>query len=216
MFRKRSLRHLSEWHLSESHLSEPFTPPPPPPTSGHRPTPVSLLSASPKHCLAPAAAAKRRLVATATGRPAIMWPCGEIVQSLSVGLTPGRNRVAGLGLVISNTSQKLSICGTYFSQCKTWRIRVRWILRWKFESVVSARRVWDSNPRLETSRRFWRALVFAQIVPEILFWLCSSIVQRREDVLGYIILEIQKNICKTLRENYRRKSSATSQWHFAC
>ena len=27
----------------------------------------------------------------------------------------------------------------------------------------------DSNPRLETSRRFWRALVFAQIVPEILF-----------------------------------------------
>ena len=25
MFRKRSLRHLSEWHLSESHLSEPFT-----------------------------------------------------------------------------------------------------------------------------------------------------------------------------------------------
>ena len=25
MFRKRSLRHLSEWHLSESHLSEPFS-----------------------------------------------------------------------------------------------------------------------------------------------------------------------------------------------
>ena len=129
----------------------------------------------------------------------------------------GGGRVGGLGLVISNTSQKLSIGGTYFSQCKTWRIRVRWILRWKFESVVSARRVWDSNPRLETSRRFWRALIFAQIVPDILFWLCSSIVQRMEDVLGYIILEIQKkNICKTLRENYRRKSSATSQWHFAC
>ena len=102
-----------------------------------------------------------------------------------------RGRVAGHGLVISDTSQKLSIGGTYFSQCKTWRSWVRWILRWKFESVVSARRVWDSNPRLETSRRFWRALVFAQIVPDILFWLCSSIVQRIEDVLGYIILEIQ-------------------------
>ena len=65
--------------------------PPPPPTSSHRPTPASLLAASPKHCFAPAAAAKRRLVATATGRPAITWPCGEIVHSLSVGLTPGRN-----------------------------------------------------------------------------------------------------------------------------
>ena len=112
----------------------------------------------------------------------------------------GGGRVAGLGLVISNTSQKLSIGGTYFSQCKTWRIRVRWISRWKFESVASARRVWDSNPRLETSRRFWRALVFAQIVPEILFWLCSSIVQRIEDVLGYIILEIQKKIFVKLCE----------------
>ena len=111
--------------------------------------------------------------------------------TLPDNILPGGGRVAGLGLVISNTSQKLSIGGTYFSQCKTWRIRVRWILRWKFESVVSARRVWDSNSRLETSRRFWRALVFAQIVPEILFWLCSSIVQRIEDVLGYIILEIQ-------------------------
>ena len=37
--------------------------------------------------------------------------------------------VAGLGRVISYTSQKLSIGGTYFSQCKTWRIRVRWISR---------------------------------------------------------------------------------------
>ena len=41
----------------------------------------------------------------------------------------GGLRVAGLGRVISYTSQKLSIGGTYFSQCKTWRIRVRWISR---------------------------------------------------------------------------------------
>ena len=41
----------------------------------------------------------------------------------------GGGRVAGLGRVISYTSQKLSIGGTYFSQCKTWRIRVRWISR---------------------------------------------------------------------------------------
>ena len=41
----------------------------------------------------------------------------------------GGVRVAGLGRVISYTSQKLSISGTYFSQCKTWRIRVRWISR---------------------------------------------------------------------------------------
>ena len=38
-------------------------------------------------------------------------------------------RVAGLGRVFSYTSQKLSIGGTYFSQCKTWRIRARWISR---------------------------------------------------------------------------------------
>ena len=41
----------------------------------------------------------------------------------------GGGRLAGLGRVISYTSQKLSIGGTYFSQCKTWRIRVRWISR---------------------------------------------------------------------------------------
>ena len=49
--------------------------------------------------------------------------------TLPDNILPGGGRVAGLGLVISNTSQKLSIGGTYFSQCKTWRIRVRWILR---------------------------------------------------------------------------------------
>ena len=44
--------------------------------------------------------------------------------TLPDNILPGGVRVAGLGRVISYTSQKLSIGGTYFSQCKTWRIRV--------------------------------------------------------------------------------------------
>ena len=78
----------------------------------------------------------------------------------------GGLRVAGLGRVISYTSQKLSIGGTYFSQCKTWCIRVRWISRWKFESVVSARRVWDSNTRYMNVCQiadFCRPLVLGQL-----------------------------------------------------
>ena len=78
----------------------------------------------------------------------------------------GGGRVAGLGRVFSYTSQKLSIGGTYFSQCKTWRIRVRWISRWKFESVVSARRVWDSNTRYMNVCQiadFCRPLVLGQL-----------------------------------------------------
>ena len=65
--------------------------------------------------------------------PSQFWQCGHSRVRIPLrhfstsdgprGITLPDNILPGGG------GQKLSIGGTSFSQCKTWRIRVRWILR---------------------------------------------------------------------------------------